>query len=115
MNMRFLIPGLLVIGLCLLLAGLSWNSILPSSAYWTPQQAEEFSAAQTELHAQWHKRAHGHYESEAEAVKARFEKIADELRNARASQSRWKITLITTGVVTLVTGIVLHLNRRQSG
>jgi hypothetical protein len=112
MKNRFAVPGLILIGLCLLVLGIAWNQVLPSSAYWTPEQAEEFAAAQTELHARLDHAAD--HQQEFAVAKDRFIKIRDELENARGTRGRMKTVVTLLGATMLLVAIMLHLSQRSS-
>jgi hypothetical protein len=110
MHKRFAAPGLILLGLCLSALGVSWNRVSSPSDYWTQQQADEFTEAQTELHARWH--SHGdkaEQQQEFAAARDRFIKIRDELESARNVRSRTGKMFIWTGVAALLIGIGAHL------
>src|SRR5688572_14978485 len=99
MNRRFLVTGLVIVGICLLGLGLAWNRLMPSSAYWSPEQAKEYSDAQIEAHAKSHQ--HGHdAEKDMAVARERFSKISQQLADARGSRRR-------TGKLFLVAGVLL--------
>jgi len=114
MKQRFLVCGFVFFGMCLLALGLGWNQFVPTTIYWTPEKAEEFSAAQTELHAQWHNQKDARYAEQAEAAKARFLRIRDELESARISRSHFKTAFLAGGVLSLLVGISIHLAGGQN-
>jgi hypothetical protein len=111
MNNRFVVPGLIVVGLCMLVAGAAWNQIVPSSAYWTPEKAEEFAAAQTNLHA--HLDDAKEKRQEFAAAKARFIKIRDELEQARGTRSRTKTVVTFLGAAVLLAAVITHMAQRK--
>jgi hypothetical protein len=111
MNDRLVVSGLIGGGLCLLILGAAWNQVVPSSAYWTPEKAEEFSAAQTDLHSHLdHSANHEHAYS---AAKDRFIKIRDELESARGTRSRIKTIITSVGVTLLALAVLIHWSVRQ--
>jgi hypothetical protein len=111
MNNRFVVPGMILVGMCLLLVGAAWNQIVPTSAYWTPEKAEEFVAAQTDLHA--HLDDAKDKRQEFAAAKERFIKIRDELENARGTRSRMKTVVTFLGAALLLAAVVAHLAQRK--
>ena len=113
MKHRFVVPGLILIGICLLMLGTAWNQIVPSSAYWTAEKAEEFSAAQTELHA--HLDDGPNHDQKLSRAKDRFIKIRDELEGARGTRSRMKTAITILGAGILLVAIMIHLSARQNG
>ena len=79
----------LIAGLCLLGLGLAWGRIMPSSAYWGPEQAKEFTAAQIDAHAKSHHHAGDEArERESAAARERYERISRQLEAARGSHRR---------------------------
>lgn len=110
MKQRFLVPGLILIGICLLAVGLTWHRIVPPAAYWGPEQADEYSAAQSQLHAIGHEHEHDPtFEREIGLARERFEKSYQELEDARSSRNRTRIIFTAAGVIVLLAGIVLHM------
>lgn len=110
MKQRFVVPGLVLLGICLLGLGLGWDRIRPTTAYWTPEQAEEYSTSQSDLHAQWHTHTDNQdHEQEAVAAKERFLKSLEALESARNSRTRTGNLLVMAGTGVLLLGIAIHL------
>ena len=110
MKQRFLVPGLILIGMCLLGAGLTWHRIVPPAAYWGPKQADEYSAAQLQLHALGHEHEHDpDFEREITLARERFKKSYQELEDARGSRNLTGRIFTAAGVIALLAGIVLHM------
>jgi hypothetical protein len=108
--------GLLLAGLALLFLGLTWNRLMPSSAYWGEDQAREYVAAQTDLHAVSHQHSHGSDgEVEFKAARERYDNISQQLESAQNSRSRTGTLLAVAGVLMLLGGIGLHWTGRESG
>ena len=100
-------------GLCLLILGLAWNRLVPSAAYWGPEQANELSAAHRDMHTKSHQ--HGaDAEKEMAIARERFKKISQQLERARGSQSRIGTLFLVAGVSLLLVGIVLHFSQSRS-
>ena len=89
MKRRVLVLSLLLIGLGLVVLGLAWDHLVPSSAYWGPEQANELTAAHTDMHSKSH-----HHGADAEqqmaTARERYEKISQQLESARGSQKRYR-------------------------
>ena len=115
MFQRYLAPGLILFGLCVLALGASWNRVTPTSAYWSDEQAEEFTKAQTELHAKWHTHDVEHKEEDFAAAKDRFIKVRDELESARNSHGRTGKILLIAGVGFALVGIFIHYSAGRQG
>src|SRR6478752_6781857 len=98
---RFLIPSMLLAGLLLVGVGMSWNHVRPASAYWTNEQAAEYTAAQSALHGMVHN--HGNvdeaHSTDYVAAKDRYTKIAGQLESARKAQSRTGTVFIALGIM----------------
>ena len=115
MKRRILVPSSILVGFCLLCLGLAWNRLVPSSAYWSPDQAEEYTAAQLEMHTKSH-----HHDGDAEqeknmdAARERFDKISHQLERARGSQERTGTLFLAAGVSLLLVGVLLHLSGNRS-
>ncbi len=113
MKRRVLVLSLLLIGLCLVVLGLAWDHLVPSSAYWGPEQAKELTAAQIEMHSKSH-----HHGADAEqqmaAARERYRKISQQLETARGSQKRIGTFFLAAGVLLLVAGVVLHVSQNRS-
>jgi hypothetical protein len=107
MNRRFLILGLVVVGFCLLGLGLAWDRLVSPKAYWTPAQAEEYAAAQLEMHAKSHQHS-SEAEKEMALARERFEKISRQLERARSSRKWTGRLFLAAGIISLAAGIVLH-------
>ena len=93
--------------------GLAWDKMVPSSAYWGPNQAQELTAAQVDAHAKSH--YHGGdpaRERESAAARERYDRITRQLEAARGSHRRSGFFLTAAGVALLVVGIGLHLSAR---
>ena len=90
--------------------------MLPSSAYWGPKEAEEYTKAQVDLHATIDGHGHGkNHEHDAAAASERFNKAHEQLEQARGSRDGTAKYLTVAGVLALVAGIGIHLATRQSG
>ena len=116
MKQRFLVPSLLLVGLCSLGLGMAWNRVVPSTAYWASEQAEEYSIAQSELHAKAH--SHGQdqeHEKEVADARERFVTIYQELQRARESRSRAGHLFLAVGVALILCGIVVHMMAGRRG
>jgi Flp pilus assembly protein TadB len=113
MNRRFLVISSVIAGICLLGLGLAWNRLVPSSAYWSPEQAKEYSDAQIEAHAKSHEHGH-HAEKEMAVARERFSKISQQLEDARGSRRRTGTMFLAAGVLLVVAGLVLHLSESRS-
>jgi hypothetical protein len=110
---RFVEIALVVAGLCLLGLGLAWNRLMPPSAYWSPEQAKEYSDAQIEMHAKSHQ--HGqHAEKDMAVARARFSKISQQLDDARGSRTRTGKIFLVAGVLLVLAGSVLRLSKSRS-
>jgi hypothetical protein len=113
MTRPVLVGTLILGGLCLLILGLGWNHLVPSAAYWSPEQASELSAAHRDMHTKSHQ--HGaDAENQMAIARDRFKKISQQLESARGSQSRIGTLFLLAGVALLVAGIVLHLSQNRS-
>lgn len=108
-----LVPSLILLGTCLLGLGLAWNRIVPSSAYWSPQQAAEYTAAKLELHSKSHDHGSG-VEQEMATAHERFAKISRELERARGSQRFTGTGFVILGVLLLAAGIAVHFAAKRS-
>jgi len=109
MNRKPLVLSLLLVGFALLGLGLAWNRIVPTTAFWSPEEAIEHSTAQAELHSISH--SHGHdeeHEREVAAARDRFLKINQQLEDARGSRHRSGTFFTAAGIGLLVLGIMLH-------
>jgi hypothetical protein len=113
MNRRYLEIALVVAGLCLLALGLAWNRLMPPSAYWSPEQAKEYSDAQIEMHAKSHQHGHG-AEQDMALARKRFSKISQQLDDARGSRTRTGKIFLVAGVLLVVAGSVLRLSESRS-
>lgn len=108
--------GLLLGGLILLCLGMTWNRLMPTSAYWGEEQAREYVAAQTELHAVSHQHAHGSEgDAEIKAARERYDQIRQQLESAQNSRGRTSTLLAVVGVLMLLGGIGLYWTGRESG
>jgi hypothetical protein len=110
MNRRVLVFSLLVAGLCLVGLGFAWNQLVPSSVYWSPEQAEEYTAAQIEMHTKSHEHSADRAQEMA-AARERFVKISQELESARGSQKRFGMLFMVAGVSLLLAGIALFVSQ----
>lgn len=110
MKQRYLVPCLILVGLCLLAVSFAWNRIIPSEAYWDIKQASEFAAAQADLHSMSHaNRQDKEYEKKLAAARQRFLNSHEALEQARGAQSRTATLVMAGGIMLLLLGIVLHL------
>jgi hypothetical protein len=101
------------VGFCLLGLGLAWDRLVSPKAYWTPDQAREYAAAQLEMHAKSHQHT-GDAEKEMAVARERFEKIGRQLERARSSRKRTGTLFLAAGIVFLVAGVVLQLAESRS-
>jgi hypothetical protein len=114
MNRRLLVAGLIVAGLCLFGVGLAWDRLVPSSAYWSVEQAKEYTAAQLEMHTKSHQ--HGaDGEQEMAVARERFAKVNRQLERARGSQKFSGTLFLAAGITLLLVGVALHVSRQRSG
>ena len=115
MKQPFLVPVLLLVGLCLLVVGIGWNRILPPAAYWGDEQAQEYAAAQADLHSISHSHTDDPaHEQEVAAAKERFIKSYQSLEYARTARNRTSTFFIAVGTMLILVGIVLHLKSGRS-
>jgi hypothetical protein len=113
MKRRDLVLSLLLVGLCLVGLGLTWDHLVPSSVYWGPAQADELIAAQIEMH----KKSHQHgadAEKEMAIARERYVKLSQQLESARGSQNRIGTFFLVAGISLLLAGIVLHMSQANS-
>jgi hypothetical protein len=115
MKRRILVLGSILTGLCLLILGIAWDRLVPSSAYWSPEQAEEYTAAQLDMHSKSHQHGAG-AENDMVLARERFAKISRQLERARGTQRISGTVFLAAGVLLLVGGVGLHFsqNRHQS-
>jgi ABC-type nickel/cobalt efflux system permease component RcnA len=114
--LAMLTPSLMIIGLGFLGLGWTWSSVVPSSAYWGPQQAQEYTTAQVELHATEDTHTHDqNHERDVAAAHERFNKIHQQLELARDSRNHTGRYLAGAGMLFLITGIGIYLATRPSG
>lgn len=113
MNRRTLVFGLIAVGLCLLGVGLAWDRLVPASAYWTSEQAEELSAAQLEMHTKSHQHD-ADAEQQMAAARDRYKKVSAQLDRARGSQRLTGTLFLAVGVLLLVTSIVLYYSQNRN-
>jgi hypothetical protein len=113
MKRRALVLSSILAGFCLLLMGLVWNRLVPTTAYWSPEQAEEYSAAQLDMHSKSHQ--HGDAaEKEMTIARERFAKISDQLDRARGTQKFGGTIFLAAGVLLLLAGVGLHFAQNRS-
>jgi hypothetical protein len=115
MMQRILVPTMLLLGLVLLILGSQWNRVRPVSAYWTEEQADEYSKAQVELHSLSHEHSTSdpHAPSPAfNAAKERFAKISGDLAHAQKVQNRTGTIFVAAGLISISSAIVLHYRRK---
>jgi hypothetical protein len=111
-----LAPALMVVGLGLLGLGWGWNVVVPTTAYWGPTQAEEFTTAQADLHSKTHNHDHDpNHEHEFAAARERFLKISQQLDDARTTRDRTGTYLAGAGILLLLVGIGIHLANNSAG
>jgi Flp pilus assembly protein TadB len=105
----YLVPGLIVLGLCMLALGWAWSSIRAPAAYWSEEQAAEYSTAQAQLHAISHSHSHdpGH-EQVVAAARDRFLDAQQQLDDARGARNRTGMLFLAAGMTTLLVAIFLH-------
>jgi hypothetical protein len=111
-------PALLIIGLGLMGLGWIWSSVIPSTVYWGPEQAEEYTRAQADLHAKTHAAKHrsaDYDEHQFAAARQRFEQIRGQLDAARSAQASIGTYLATAGILLVLVGIGIHLANQQPG
>jgi hypothetical protein len=107
--------ALLVLGLVLIGLGLSWNSLLPSSVYWGPQQAEELMKAQANYHEKTHNHGtQGFNEGEFAAARERLVELQKKLASAQSTQGRLGTILLAIGVLLSILGIGRHFAVKQA-
>jgi hypothetical protein len=115
MKHPYLVPGLIVVGLFLLVLGLGWNRVSDSDAYWDEGQATEYATAQAELHAKSHTHSDDpRHAQEVAAAKERFIKSYQALEHARTTRNRTGTLLMAGGIVLLLAGIFVHLAGSRS-
>ncbi|MCC7476614.1 MAG: hypothetical protein IT425_14585 [Pirellulales bacterium] len=109
--------ALLLVGMLCLALGFLGSNVIPSKAYWSEQQAEEYADAQHDAHAKSHHHEHESAVEEAEyqEAMARFERISQQLEEAQSSRDRVPLVLKAVGVVAVLCGVVLHYAGRGSG
>jgi hypothetical protein len=113
MKRSILVPSLIVLGFGLVLLGLAWKHLVPSSAYWSPEQAQEYSAAQADMHTKSHQ--HGaDAERDMDAARERFKNISRQLDRARGSQSRAGMVFVVAGIALVLAGIAVHVSSDRS-
>jgi hypothetical protein len=114
---RLVIPGMVLLGLVLVVLGSQWNRLRPATSYWGDKQAAEYSEAQVALHTQSHEHVKNGDATNSPAfvaAKERFDKIKAELEGARSSRSRTGNLLIAAGLISVISAVVLHF-RGNSG
>jgi len=95
-----------VIGLLLVVLGFQWSNVVPSSAYWTKEQAAELMEAQADLHSKIDKRTNSSsHQQSLEAAKDRFVKIQTQLDNARKSRGTTGWLLKILGILSVSAGV----------
>lgn len=109
-------PVLMVVGLGLLGLGWGWSTVVPTTAYWGPTQAEEFTTAQADLHSKSHNHDHDpNYEQEFAAARERFLSISQQLDDARTTRDGTGAYLAGAGILLILVGIGIHLANKSAG
>ena len=109
-----MVAGLLVTGLALIGLGCAWTSLVPSSMYWGPAQAEELISAQADYHDKTH--AHGtdeHNQRQFDAARDRLAKIQNQLDSARLWHDRTGEYIVALGILFILAGIGLHFAAKK--
>ncbi len=117
MTPRLLVPSLILIGIVFIAIGSQWNRLRPAEAYWSAEQAAEYTKAHAEMHSLAHNHGNGHDETQSQefaAAKDRFNKINEQLERARSSRIRTGTILTAIGLVSLLSGVALHFANRPS-
>ena len=117
MTQRIVMTVMIVLGLVLVGVGSQWNRLRPAASYWTAEQASEYTAAQTELHALSHNHEKGGGNAAAArftAAKERFAKISGELEGARNSRGRTGTLFIAAGIISVLSAVTLHFRNTPS-
>ncbi len=91
---------LLVLGLVLTAAGLGWQWLSPTSAYWPEEKAEAFADATAAAHAATIRGT----PSELQTARTRYMVLRDELEAARHERATWGRSLAIGGVLMAATG-----------
>jgi hypothetical protein len=114
MKQRLLVPSLALVGIFLLGIGLAWDHLVSSSAYWNEAQAEEYNAAQFDLHAKSHHHENPSeaHKQEFDAAKKRFEHISARLNRARNYRNYTATALEALGVLAVLVACVIHFRNR---
>jgi hypothetical protein len=115
MKQRLLVSGFAIVGLLCLGLGLTWSKLTSTESYWSPKQAEEFNAAQSDLHK---RQRYNQNESEAQrqefaAAKERFENISNQLETARSSRAYTGTGLKIFGAIAVL--VAAYLQYRSGG
>jgi hypothetical protein len=113
MKRPVLVLSLLLVGLCLIVLGLAWDHLVPSSAYWSPEQAQELTDAQLDMHSKSHDHSPA-AEQKMATARQRYVQISQQLESARGSQKRLATVFLAGGVLLLLAGIVLHITQPRS-
>jgi len=107
--------ALMVVGLGLIGLGWGWNAVVPTKAYWGPEQAEEYIAAQADLHSKTHDHDRaGDHEREFAAARERFVSISQQLDEARVARDRIGTYIAGSGILLILVGIGLHLANKPA-
>lgn len=91
---------LLVLGLALTAAGLGWQWLSPTSAYWPEEKAEAFAEATAAAHAATIRGT----PSELQTARTRYMVLRDELETARHERATWGRSLAIGGVLMAASG-----------
>jgi hypothetical protein len=115
MKQQYTVPCLVLAGFILLGVGMAWPRIMPSSAYWGPDQAKEYNTAKFELH----EKSHHHTPSKAHddefaRAQERFNKISRELERAQGSRHFTGTLFTITGTIFLIAGIGAYFATQKS-
>jgi hypothetical protein len=106
---RYLVPALGVVGVVMLLLGLCWKTISPTSLYWSDDRANEYTKAFAELHAAEDSAIkHPGIDSQHQFADARdrFGKIKSELDEARSQRDRTGPYLVAAGIFAILGAVV---------
>jgi hypothetical protein len=106
---RYFVPALGVLGVVMLLLGLCWKTISPTSLYWSDDRASEYTKAFAELHAAEDSAVkHPGIEAQHQFADARdrFGKIKTELEDARNKRDNTGPYLVAVGIFAILGAVV---------
>lgn len=116
-----------VVGIALILVGISWKQIVPAKTFWSEEDAVAYAKVAEAAHAATigdghdHSHDHGHSHGEvglagsAKGLTAReeFELARESLIKAKSAHSRWGQYLSALGAIVAFVGMVIV--RRHNG